>query len=128
MAASGFTDPTPIQRQAATALLAGRELLAVAPTGSGKTLAFLLPLVMRVRALKQAEEKAAAAASTEGDEAEEEGQEVAAPAQAGGAAGKREGGGGIKAVVVRWVQGGVPAALPSFDQHTAGTLLSCVEG
>ena len=35
---SGFDQPTPIQRQAVPALLAGRELLAVAPTGSGKTL------------------------------------------------------------------------------------------
>lgn len=61
--AAGFTDPTPIQRQAATALLAGRELLAIAPTGSGKTLAFLLPLVMRVRELKQAAEEAAAKAA-----------------------------------------------------------------
>lgn len=34
----GFDQPTPIQRQAVPALLAGRELLAVAPTGSGKTL------------------------------------------------------------------------------------------
>ena len=34
----GFEEPTPIQRQAIPILLAGRELLAVAPTGSGKTL------------------------------------------------------------------------------------------
>lgn len=81
LVSSGFTEPTPIQRQAATALLAGRELLAIAPTGSGKTLSFLLPLVMRVRALKQQE----AAAVDEGDAA---GSEAA---------------GGIKAVVVRWV-------------------------
>ncbi len=47
----GFTEPTPIQRQAIPSLLARRELLAVAPTGSGKTLAFLLPLVIHVRSL-----------------------------------------------------------------------------
>ncbi|KAK9835243.1 hypothetical protein WJX81_008300 [Elliptochloris bilobata] len=47
VAACGFLDPTPIQRQAIPLLLAGREVLAVAPTGSGKTLAFLLPLVAR---------------------------------------------------------------------------------
>ena len=35
LAESGFRDPTPIQRQAVPALLAGRELLAIAPTGSG---------------------------------------------------------------------------------------------
>ena len=45
----GFEEPTPIQRQAIPILLAGRELLAVAPTGSGKTLvsgaaSFALPL------------------------------------------------------------------------------------
>ncbi|KAL4438005.1 hypothetical protein ABPG77_004226 [Micractinium sp. CCAP 211/92] len=55
LAGSGFTEPTPIQRQAASALLGGRELLAIAPTGSGKTVAFLLPLVMRVRQLMQQE-------------------------------------------------------------------------
>jgi ATP-dependent RNA helicase DDX52/ROK1 len=54
LAAGGFLEPTPIQRQAAPALLAGRELLAVAPTGSGKTLAFLLPLAMAARAAARA--------------------------------------------------------------------------
>jgi ATP-dependent RNA helicase DDX52/ROK1 len=42
---NGWSTPTPIQRQAIPALLAGRELLAVAPTGSGKTLAFVLPML-----------------------------------------------------------------------------------
>jgi ATP-dependent RNA helicase DDX52/ROK1 len=51
LADGGFTEPTPIQRQAIPSLLTRRELLAVAPTGSGKTLAFLLPLVMHVRSL-----------------------------------------------------------------------------
>ncbi len=51
LADGGFTEPTPIQRQAVPSLLARRELLAVAPTGSGKTLAFLLPLVIHVRSL-----------------------------------------------------------------------------
>ncbi|GIM09618.1 hypothetical protein Vretimale_13458, partial [Volvox reticuliferus] len=49
---SGFSCPTPIQRQAIPALMAGRELLAVAPTGSGKTLAFLIPLLANLRALR----------------------------------------------------------------------------
>ena len=35
---NGYEQPTPIQRQAIPAILAGRELLAVAPTGSGKTM------------------------------------------------------------------------------------------
>jgi superfamily II DNA/RNA helicase len=42
---NNWATPTPIQRQAIPALLAGRELLAVAPTGSGKTLAFVLPML-----------------------------------------------------------------------------------
>jgi ATP-dependent RNA helicase DDX52/ROK1 len=55
LAAAGFAEPTPIQRQATPALLARRELLAVAPTGSGKTLAFLLPLAAAARAAARAE-------------------------------------------------------------------------
>jgi len=57
MAEEGFLDPTPIQRQAITALLQQRELLAVAPTGSGKTLAFLIPLVLKIRQLKRLEQQ-----------------------------------------------------------------------
>lgn len=49
LAESGFTEPTPIQRQATTILLEQHELLAVAPTGSGKTLAFLLPVIVKLR-------------------------------------------------------------------------------
>ncbi|GLI66727.1 hypothetical protein VaNZ11_010667 [Volvox africanus] len=49
---AGFSSPTPIQRQAIPALMAGRELLAVAPTGSGKTLAFLIPLLAGLLALR----------------------------------------------------------------------------
>ncbi|KAL6782633.1 hypothetical protein ACKKBG_A07535 [Auxenochlorella protothecoides x Auxenochlorella symbiontica] len=53
LAGAGFLEPTPIQRQAIPALLARRELLAVAPTGSGKTLAFLLPLLLHARAMRR---------------------------------------------------------------------------
>lgn len=35
---NGYEQPTPIQRQAIPVIMAGRELLAVAPTGSGKTM------------------------------------------------------------------------------------------
>ena len=45
----GWHEPTPIQRQAIPALLAGHEVMCVAPTGSGKTLAFLLPLLLRLQ-------------------------------------------------------------------------------
>lgn len=47
---AGFKEPTPIQRQAISALLSGRECFACAPTGSGKTLAFVLPILMKLKA------------------------------------------------------------------------------
>ena len=43
----GLHTPTPIQAQAISAALQGRDLWATAPTGSGKTLAFALPLVQQ---------------------------------------------------------------------------------
>ncbi len=39
----GYSDPTPIQREAIPALLEGRDLLGIAQTGTGKTAAFSLP-------------------------------------------------------------------------------------
>ncbi len=95
LAGSGFTEPTPIQRQAASALLGGRELLAIAPTGSGKTLAFLLPLVMRVRQLMQQEAGAEQPAGADEQKGQERGEK-------GGAS--QAHGSGIKAVVVRWAK------------------------
>ena len=44
----GFTTPTPIQREAIPAVLAGHDLLATAQTGSGKTAAYALPLLQRL--------------------------------------------------------------------------------
>ncbi|CAK1551370.1 unnamed protein product [Leptosia nina] len=41
----GYTEPTPIQRQALPCLLEGRQIVATAPTGSGKTAAFTIPLL-----------------------------------------------------------------------------------
>ncbi|MBP2170447.1 ATP-dependent RNA helicase RhlE [Erwinia toletana] len=41
----GYTEPTPIQRQAIPVVLAGRDLMASAQTGTGKTAGFTLPLL-----------------------------------------------------------------------------------
>jgi len=48
VAAQGYTTPTPIQRQAIPAVLAGRDVLAGAQTGTGKTAAFTLPMLQRL--------------------------------------------------------------------------------
>ncbi len=49
----GFTEPTPIQRQAIPVLLAGQDVVGVAQTGTGKTAAFGLPLLGRVQTAVQ---------------------------------------------------------------------------
>jgi ATP-dependent RNA helicase RhlE len=48
VAAQGYTEPTPVQRQAIPLVLAGRDLLAGAQTGTGKTAAFVLPILQRL--------------------------------------------------------------------------------
>ena len=48
--AKGYSDPTPIQKQAIPALLQGRDLLGIAQTGTGKTAAFALPSLHRLAA------------------------------------------------------------------------------
>ena len=50
----GFTQPTPIQRQAIPPALQGRDVLACAMTGSGKTAAFALPILQRLLATSNA--------------------------------------------------------------------------
>jgi ATP-dependent RNA helicase DeaD len=48
LAALGYEEPTPIQREAIPPLLDGRDLLGQAATGTGKTAAFALPLLQRI--------------------------------------------------------------------------------
>ena len=45
----GYTTPTPVQREAIPAILAGGDLLVSSQTGSGKTAAFVLPGLQRLR-------------------------------------------------------------------------------
>jgi ATP-dependent RNA helicase DeaD len=51
VAALGYEEPTPVQRETIPLLLAGRDLLAQAATGTGKTAAFALPMLHRISAL-----------------------------------------------------------------------------
>ena len=44
----GYTEPTPIQRQAIPVILQGRDVLAGAQTGTGKTAGFTLPVLQRL--------------------------------------------------------------------------------
>lgn len=46
----GYITPTPIQDQAITPILEGKDLIGLANTGSGKTAAFLLPILNRIKA------------------------------------------------------------------------------
>src|SRR2546422_10663967 len=48
VADQGYTVPTPIQKQAIPAVLAGGDLLAGAQTGTGKTAGFVLPMLQRL--------------------------------------------------------------------------------
>ncbi|HUZ11963.1 MAG TPA: DEAD/DEAH box helicase [Caulobacteraceae bacterium] len=48
VAATGYTEATPIQDQAIPVVLAGRDVLGIAQTGTGKTAAFTLPMIDRL--------------------------------------------------------------------------------
>ncbi len=48
----GYTEPTPVQRQAIPPILEGRDIMAGAQTGTGKTAGFTLPLLQRLNATR----------------------------------------------------------------------------
>lgn len=54
---SGYTEATPVQKQAIPAALAGRDLMVSSSTGSGKTAAFLLPALTKLADAKYGRSK-----------------------------------------------------------------------
>lgn len=40
-----FNEPTPIQAETIPLMMAGRDIIGIAPTGTGKTLAFGIPML-----------------------------------------------------------------------------------
>ena len=50
LTANGYSEPTPIQREAIPPLVEGKDLVGLAATGTGKTAAFALPLLHRLAA------------------------------------------------------------------------------
>jgi len=48
VAEQGYTEPTPVQRQAIPTILEGKDVMAGAQTGTGKTAGFTLPLLQRL--------------------------------------------------------------------------------
>jgi ATP-dependent RNA helicase DeaD len=50
VAALGYEEPTPVQRETIPLFLSGRDILGQAATGTGKTAAFALPMLQRIHA------------------------------------------------------------------------------
>ena len=49
----GYTEPTPVQKEAIPAVLDGKDVIAVAETGTGKTAAFMLPILHKLNTGKR---------------------------------------------------------------------------
>lgn len=58
IAESGYTVPTPIQRKAIPAVLAGHDVMGIAQTGTGKTAAYVLPVLMKIKFAQGADPRA----------------------------------------------------------------------
>src|SRR5580765_3136487 len=54
---SGYTEPTPIQIAAIPLILAGDDVIGIAQTGTGKTAAFVLPILMKLAASMQKDQR-----------------------------------------------------------------------
>ena len=62
VAALGYEEPTPVQRETIPLMLSGRDLLAQAATGTGKTAAFALPMIQALVDGEAGEKRKSAAA------------------------------------------------------------------
>jgi len=49
----GFENPTPIQKEAYSVILSGKDVVGIAQTGTGKTFAYILPLLRDLKFSKQ---------------------------------------------------------------------------
>jgi len=45
----GFTTPTPIQQEAFSVIMSGKDIVGIAQTGTGKTFAYMLPLLQELK-------------------------------------------------------------------------------
>jgi ATP-dependent RNA helicase RhlE len=54
-----YTKPFPIQKEAIPAILAGKDILGIAPTGSGKTASFVLPILEMLQNKKKSKNRCA---------------------------------------------------------------------
>jgi len=45
----GYGSPTPVQVRTIPLILAGHDVMGIAPTGTGKTAAYVLPLLMKIK-------------------------------------------------------------------------------
>ena len=49
----GFKEPTPIQKEANSVILAGKDVVGIAQTGTGKTFAYMMPILQQFKFSEQ---------------------------------------------------------------------------